>query len=121
MVLELSPVLEVRTYQLLPGAGREFDGLFREGALPLLHRFGIHVVGYGTSVVDDDRYILMRAYPSASRREEQLQAFYGSDEWRESYETLALSLIESYQTVVIALTPSIAESLASALPVELVP
>lgn len=110
-------MLEVRTYQLVPGAAPEFDRVFREAALPMLHRFGIHVVGFGASVVDDDRYVLLRAYPSVSQREEQLEVFYGSDEWRESYETYVLSLIERYQTVVIPLTLNVVESLTAALPV----
>src|SRR6266542_4133877 len=38
-------VLDLRTYKLVRGGGEEFDRIFREGALPMLHRFGIEVVG----------------------------------------------------------------------------
>src|SRR6266545_3882906 len=82
---------------------REFDRIFREGALPMLHRFGIEVVGYGPSIDDGEVYYLMRVFPSAARREEQLDSFYGSDEWRQNHRDAVLALIETYHTVVIEL------------------
>jgi hypothetical protein len=51
----------------------------------------------------------MRAFSSAALREEQLSAFYGSDEWRDNHRNSVLALIESYHTVVIELTPSTAQ------------
>jgi NIPSNAP len=98
------PVLDVRTYKLEPGAGEEFDRLVREHALPMLHRFGIDVVGSGPSLDDRDLYCLLRAFPSAARRDAQLGSFYGSDEWRQNYRDTALALIEAYHTVTIPLT-----------------
>ena len=98
-----APVLDVRTYKLVPGGREEFDRIIREGALPMLRRAGISVVGYGPSIVDDDGYFLMRSFQSAAEREEQLGSFYGSDEWRESYEDAVMALIENYHTIVIPL------------------
>ena len=77
-------VLDIRTYKLVPGGGEEFDRIVRESALPMLQRFGIEVIGHGPSLDDDDLYYLMRTFPSAARREEQLDSFYGSDEWRQN-------------------------------------
>jgi hypothetical protein len=99
------PVLDLRTYQLIPGGGAEFDRIFREGALPMLERDGIEVVGYGPSLDDPDRYFLMRAVPSAARRDEQLAAFYGSDEWRENYRDAVLALIDAHHELLVPLTP----------------
>jgi hypothetical protein len=96
-------VLDLRTYKLVRGAGEEFDRIFREGALPMLHRFGIEVVGYGPSIEDGELYYLMRVFPSAARREEQLDSFYGSDEWRQNHRDAVVALIETYHTVVIEL------------------
>lgn len=96
-------VLDIRTYKLVRGAGKEFDRIVREGALPMLRRFGIEVVGYGPSIGDGDLYCLMRAFPSAAQREEQLDSFYGSDEWRQNHRDAVLALIETYHTVVIEL------------------
>jgi hypothetical protein len=101
---EAAPVLDVRTYKLVPGGRAEFDRIFREGALPMLRRFGINVIGYGPSIVDDDGYFLMRSFASTARREEQLGSFYGSDDWRESYEDAVTALIENYHTIVIPLS-----------------
>ena len=94
-------VLDVRTYRLVPGKRDELDQLFREGALPMLVRHGIDVVAYGASLDDDDSYCLIRAFPSASQRRKQLDAFYGSDEWRQNYADAVMALIESYHVVLI--------------------
>jgi hypothetical protein len=94
-------VLDLRTYKLVPGGGAEFDRIFRERALPMLRRYGIDVVGYGPSLEDGDVYYLMRAFPSAAVRDEQLGAFYGGAEWRDNHRESALALIQSYHTVLI--------------------
>ncbi len=106
-----SPVLDLRTYKLVPGRRDEFDRIFCEGALPMLRRYGIQVVGYGPSLDDDDHYYLARAFPSASDRQEQLGSFYGSEEWRQTYEAAVIALIEAHHTVVIPLGTRIAEAL----------
>ena len=104
-------VMDLRTYALVPGGRQAFDRILCEEALPMLRREGIHVVGYGPSLADTDHYFLARAFASRAEREEQLTAFYGSDEWRQNYEDTVMQLIESYHTVVIPLGPGIAEAL----------
>ena len=99
-------VLDLRTYKLVPGKAEEFDRIFRERALPMLERFGIEVVGYGPSLDDGDLYYLMRAFASAAQREEQLESFYGSDEWRQNHRDAVLALIETYHTLLIDLPPA---------------
>ncbi len=106
------PVLDLRTYKLVSGSRDEFDRIFREGALPMLRRHGVQVVGYGPSLDDDDHYYLARAFPSASRRQEQLGTFYGSEEWRQTYQAAVMALIETYHTVVIPLGSGIAEAVS---------
>jgi hypothetical protein len=98
------PVLDLRTYKLVPGGRESFDRIFREGALPMLGRHEIDVVGYGPSLADSEHYYLARAFPSTSVREQQLGAFYGSEEWEQRYERAVMELIETYHTVVIPLT-----------------
>jgi NIPSNAP len=110
----LTPLLDLRTYKLVPGGREAFDRIFREGALPLLTRHEIEVLGYGPSLADDEHYYLARAFSSASRREHQLRAFYGSEEWRQRYERDVMELIEAYHVVVIPLTSSMGQSLTSA-------
>jgi len=110
-----APVLDVRTYKLVPGGGEEFGRILRERALPMLERFRIEVVGCGPSLDDCDVYYLMRAFPSAARRKEQLDSFYGSDEWRRNHRDAVLALVESYHTVVIEHTPTISQALGPAI------
>jgi hypothetical protein len=94
-------VLEIRTYQLRPGAGAQFDRLFRERARPLLDRHGIDVVWHGPSMDDPDSYTLMRSFGSAEARDREESAFYGSDEWRDGPREPILALIETYHTIVL--------------------
>jgi NIPSNAP len=98
------PVLDLRTYRLVPGSGEDFDRLFRQRALPMLERFGIEVLRYGPSLEDADLYFLMRTFPSVAQRNEQLDAFYGSEEWRQNHRDAVLALIETYHTLLISLT-----------------
>jgi hypothetical protein len=99
-----SRVLDIRTYKLVPGGGEAFDRIVHERALPLLHRFGIDVVGYGPSLDDGDLYCLIRSFDSTADRDEQLEAFYGSDEWRQNHREHAMALIDSYHIVALLAT-----------------
>jgi NIPSNAP len=109
-----SAVLDLRTYALVPGGRDEFDRIFREGAFPMLRRAGVQVVCYGPSLVDDRHYFLARAFRSVAERERQLSAFYGSDDWRESFEGTVTGLIETYHVVVVPLaTTTVHEALAA--------
>jgi hypothetical protein len=99
-------VLDLRTYRLVPGGAEQFDRIFRERVLPMLERFGIEVVGYGPSLDDGDLYYLMRAFGSATLREEQLDAFYGSEVWGQNYRDAVLALIETYHTLLIDFPPA---------------
>jgi hypothetical protein len=82
--------------------------LVREDALPMLHRFGIDVVGSGPSLDDRDLYCLLRAVPSAARRDAQLGSFYSSDEWRQNYGDTALALVDAYHIAVLPFAPLLA-------------
>jgi hypothetical protein len=111
-----SAVLDLRTYALVPGGRDEFDRIFREDAFPMLRRAGVQVVGYGPSLADDRHYFLARAFRSVAERERQLSAFYGSDEWRESYESTVTGLIETYHVVVVPLATTTVDEAPAATP-----
>jgi NIPSNAP len=102
---ENGPVLDIRTYRLVPGARDEFDRIFREHARPMLERHGIDVVAAGLSLLGDDLFTLVRSFDSREQRREQLEGFYGSDEWLENYDAAVMALIEAYHTVVIPAPP----------------
>ncbi len=94
-------VLDLRTYKLKPGAGEGFDRIFREAALPMMTRFGIDVAVRGCSLEDPDVYYLVRAFSSVEDRDERLDAFYGSAEWRQRYREQVLAMIDSYHVALL--------------------
>ena len=108
-------ILEIRTYELVPGERAEFDRVFREDAVPMLGRFGIRVVGFGPSAEGDDAYVLMRAFPSMAARDEQEDRFYGSEEWVGRQREPVVSRIRAYHTVVLAPGAEAVDALAAGL------
>ena len=94
------PVLDLRTYRLVPGGRDEFDRILRDEVRPMLDRRGIEVVGHGPSLGDDRHYFLARGFPSEAERQRQLSSFYGSDEWR-PYDDRVMALVESFHHLVI--------------------
>jgi len=103
--------VEIRSYDLKPGTRQEFHGLFIEQSLPMLKRWQVDVVRYGSSSHDEDSYYLMRAFPSLEDREQSEGAFYGSDEWKLGPREAILALIENYTTIVIEMEKSTVEAL----------
>jgi hypothetical protein len=106
------PVLDLRTYRLVPDGRDAFDRILRDEALPMLSRAGIQVVGHGPSLADTVHYFLARAFRTRDERDEQLAAFYGSEVWQRDYEGPVMELIESFHTVVIPATPGVVAALA---------
>jgi hypothetical protein len=106
-------VLEIRTYRIVTGRRAEFHRRFEDGALPMLQRWGIDVVGFGPSLEDDDgeHWVLLRAFASSEERRRQEDAFYGSDEWKTDHRPGIMALIETYHTVVLETSAEAIDSL----------
>lgn len=94
-------IVEIRSYNLKPGTRANFHKLVIEYSIPMLKRWQMDVVAYGPSVHDEDSYYLIRSFASLEAREQEEDAFYGSDEWRQGPREAILALIESITTVVI--------------------
>jgi len=94
-------VLEIRTYELLAGAGAAFHRLVVEESVPMLRRWGVEVSAFGPSLDDADSYYLIRGYPSLEELKRSQDAFYGSDEWRHGPREAIVSLIGSSHSVVL--------------------
>jgi ketosteroid isomerase-like protein len=94
-------LLEIRSYNLKPGARSGFHERFVRDSLPLLHRWKVDVVAYGPSSHDNDSYYLMRAFASLDARNRDEDAFYASPEWRDGPREAVLAAIENYTTVLI--------------------
>ena len=99
----MSPVVEVRQYNLKPGAQAQFHSLFVERSLPLLQRWNIDVVAYGPSLHAQDSWYLMRAFPSLAERERIEAAFYSSEEWTRDLRAAVMGDVASFTTVVLPL------------------
>jgi hypothetical protein len=95
--------VEIRSYNLRPGTHQEFHRLFLEEALPMLKRWNVDVVAYGSSLHDENSYYLIRRYNSLTHREKSEEAFYGSDEWRQGPRAAILACIENYTEIVFEL------------------
>jgi hypothetical protein len=108
------PTVELRSYNLKPGARDEFHRLVL-ATLPLLARWKIDVVGYGPSAHDSTSYLLIRLFRSVEDRERLEASFYGSREWLEGPRERVLALIESYTTVVLPLDSTTVAGLRTGL------
>ena len=102
--------VEIRSYNLKFGTRKEFHRLFVETALPMLERWKVDVVRYGTSLHDENSYYLMRTYASLEDRQQSQDAFYGSDEWKLGPREPIIALIENYTTVVIEIEKPIIDA-----------
>ena len=109
------PVIEMRVYALHPGTRDAFHTRFRDRIAPMLAAYDINVVAAGPSLHDADSYCLLRAFPSLAVREAALDWFYGSDEWQTQHDAAVMAMIASYNTVVLAAVPGLAETLAAGL------
>lgn len=107
----LSPLIEIRSYKLLPGRSAEFDRLVVEQSVPILRRRNVDVVAFGPSAQGEDMYYLIRAYPSLETLRESEDAFYGSAEWRQGPREAILALIDNYSSIVLELSEAAVQGL----------
>jgi hypothetical protein len=95
--------LEIRTYRLRPGTRDAFLGAM-EVAQPLLRRYGIEVVDFGPSLVDEEGHeeaYLIRRFASLEERAAKEDAFYGSADWRDGPRAAVVEPIVDYHTIVL--------------------
>src|SRR5918994_1286821 len=99
-------VVEIRSYNLKPGARDQFHQVFEREALPMLRRWKVDVVAYGPSLHDNESYFLIRGFPGVEERQRSEDAFYSSDEWRQGPREAVLAAIISYTTIVVRVDES---------------
>lgn len=105
------PVLDVRTYELVPGGRPSFDRVFRVGVLPMRSsRPGRRARPFPRRrrpLLPDARV------ETPTERDAQLGAFYRSEEWRGMYRGPVMSLIAGYHVVVMPLAGDTYEALVA--------
>ena len=104
-------LIEIRSYQLKPGAAAEFHAAVETTALPMLREWGTDVVAYGPSAHAPDTYYLIRAYADVDDLNRSQDAFYGSEEWRSGPREAIVSRIESHLSTVLWMSPQAIEDL----------
>jgi hypothetical protein len=109
-----SPLLEIRTYRLKTGTTEAFHATVAERAAPLLAQFGLDVVRFGPSEMNEDgveEYVLMRTFASHDARDEQEKRFYTSPEWHDGPRAGIVDRVESFHTVVLTVPSSAIDGL----------
>ena len=80
-------------------------------SIPMLKRWGVDVVAFGSSPHDGDTYYLIRAYQSLADRQASQDTFYGSAEWRDGPRAAMVAPIVSYTSIVIEMEPQVVDAL----------
>jgi len=104
-------LIQIRTYQLAPGARDGFHRAFVDQAVPMLRRWQHEVVAFGPSSHQDDAYFLIRAYDDLPDLNARQDAFYGSPEWRLGPREHVLAMIRHYQDAVLWASPDAIDDL----------
>ncbi|MEX2029513.1 MAG: hypothetical protein WD906_00865 [Anaerolineales bacterium] len=97
----MSPLIEIRSYKLLPGTSAEFDRLVAEQSVPMLRPRNVDGVAYGPSAGGEDMYYLIRADSSLEALEASEDDVYGSGEWRQGPWEAILERIDTYSSIVL--------------------
>jgi hypothetical protein len=107
----MNRLVEIRSYKLKPGTSEEFHAAVESSAVPMLLRWGTEVVAFGPSAHEPDTFFLIRAYDDLADLNARQDAFYGSQEWRSGPREKIVSLIESYLSTVLWLSPGSIEDI----------
>jgi hypothetical protein len=103
-------LVEIRTYKLKPGCAQRFLAVFQD-ALPLVRESGMDVVAFGRSDHEHETFHLIRAYNDRAQLEQQQDAFYSSDAWRNGPRAALIECLEDYLNTLIWLSEQSVEDL----------
>lgn len=105
-------LVEIRTYKLKVGAAQRFVVVLQE-ALPLVRESGMDVVAFGRSDHEHESFYLIRAYNDRAHLEQQQDAFYSSDAWRNGPREPLLACLVDYLNTLVWLSDQSVEDLRS--------
>jgi hypothetical protein len=80
---EVTELVELRSYRLVPSAAEAFVAHFEAHFLASQERLGMDVVGQFTVPGDDARFVWVRRFRDPSTRAESLARFYGGPVWEQ--------------------------------------
>lgn len=98
------PLIEIRSYRLVPGSRDRFHQLVNQQSLPLMLAWGMDVVNFGPSLHDAEGYFLIRAFRDMADLEVAQASFYASPAWRNGPREAIVGLIAADSHVVMELS-----------------
>lgn len=105
-------LIEIRTYQLKPGAAATFHEVMGSKAVPFIRSKGMDVVAHGHSDHEEPTYYLIRAYADRDALIREQTAFYGSSDWAVSeIRAELLSLITGYVNTLLRVSEASVEDM----------
>lgn len=101
----LPMIVEVRSYRIKPGRRAEFVQLFETRAVPALRSHGMKILGPLLDLENPNKLVWLRSFPSLEERERMKAAFYGGELWKNELESIAMSMIDSYDVILCETSP----------------
>jgi len=98
-------IVEVRSYRIKPGRRAEFIQLFETRAVPALRAHGMKILGPLLDVENPNKFVFLRSFPSLEERDRMKDAFYEGPLWKNELETIAMSMLDSYDVILCETSP----------------
>jgi NIPSNAP len=104
-------LIEIRTYRLKPHSLQLFHSVMHTKAVVMLRTKGMDVVSYGASNHEHESYFLIRAYADRKALEDEQNAFYNSNEWKQGPRPELIEHIDTYMNTLIWLDDAAVDSI----------
>jgi quinol monooxygenase YgiN len=103
-----SAVVELRQYTLKPGRRDVLIDIFERHFIETQEEVGARIIGHFRDLDDPDRFVWLRGFSGMPARRAALEAFYGSDVWKENRAAVNETLVDHEN--VLLLRPAEARS-----------
>ena len=97
---------ELRQYKVLDGQMENWLKVMQEEIIPFQVSKGVVIAGSFRGEDDDSVYVWIRRFESEAEREQQYDAVYGSDYWKDDVSPRLSSMLDREAMVVTRLTPT---------------
>ena len=97
---------ELRQYKVLEGQMDNWLKVMQEEIIPFQVSKGVVIAGSFRGEEDDSVYVWIRRFESEAEREQQYDAVYGSDYWKDDVSPRLSSMLDREAMVVPRLTPT---------------
>src|ERR1043165_9345700 len=95
IVLDPSPILELRQYTLHPGKRDTLIDLFDRTFVDPQEDAGMRVLGQFRDLDDPDRFVWLRGFPDHASRAARLESFYSGPIWKAHRDAANATMIDS--------------------------